>query len=313
MLKSKIIKNFSILFLCLLIIEILRIYPTQKKIDNNVDVNKGVIYMLDDNKYLSRLDIVYKKSEDTEVIKEIVELLTITDDNEHIRKGFSPIIPKGTKLLSVNVTDGNATLDFSRNFLDVEEDLEEKLIEALVFSITEISNINSITIKVDHILLQKLPHSLKKVPSLIDRTYKINKVYNLNNLEDVTSTTIYFPAINNDYKYYVPVTKYENSGKEKIEIIIEELESSNTYNSNIVNYINSEAKLINYELIDKSILLNFNEAIFGDIVSQNIIEEVLYSINLSVKDSYDDVESVMYYVKDNIVGTHFLLRGWVCK
>lgn len=309
MLRGKIIRNFSILILCLIIIEILRIYPTQKQVSESVSINKGIIYMLDDNNFLSRLDVVYNAKDDTEVIKEIIELLTITDNNDHIRKGFNPIIPKGTKLLSVSVTDSNATLDFSRNFLDIEENLEEKMIEALVYSITEIENIASITIKVDHVLLQKLPHSLKKVPSIIDRTYKINKVYDIDSLNEVNSTTIYFPALNSGYKYYIPVTKYENSNKEKIEIIIDELESSNTYNSNIVNYINSEAKLINYELLDKSILLNFNDAIFGDIASNNIIEEVLYSINLSVKDSYDDVDAVMYYVKDNLIGTHFLLRG----
>lgn len=309
MLRGKIIRNFSILILCLIIIEILRIYPTQKQVSESVSINKGIIYMLDDNNFLSRLDVVYNAKDDTEVIKEIIELLTITDNNDHIRKGFNPIIPKGTKLLSVSVTDSNATLDFSRNFLDIEENLEEKLIEALVYSITEIENIASITIKVDHVLLQKLPHSLKKVPSIIDRTYKINKVYDIDSLNEVNSTTIYFPALNSGYKYYIPVTKYENSNKDKIEIIIDELESSNTYNSNIVNYINSEAKLINYELLDKSILLNFNDAIFGDIASNNIIEEVLYSINLSVKDSYDDVDAVMYYVKDNLIGTHFLLRG----
>lgn len=309
MLRGKIIRNFSILILCLIIIEILRIYPTQKQVSESVSINKGIIYMLDDNNFLSRLDVVYNAKDDTEVIKEIIELLTITDNNDHIRKGFNPIIPKGTKLLSVSVTDSNATLDFSRNFLDIEENLEEKLIEALVYSITEIESITSITIKVDHVLLQKLPHSLKKVPSIIDRTYKINKVYDIDSLNEVNSTTIYFPALNSGYKYYIPVTKYENSNKEKIEIIIDELESSNTYNSNIVNYINSEAKLINYELLDKSILLNFNDAIFGDIASNNIIEEVLYSINLSVKDSYDDVDAVMYYVKDNLIGTHFLLRG----
>ncbi len=309
MLRGKIIRNFSILILCLIIIEILRIYPTQKQVSESVSINKGIIYMLDDNNFLSRLDVVYNAKDDTEVIKEIIELLTITDNNDHIRKGFNPIIPKGTKLLSVSVTDSNATLDFSRNFLDIEENLEEKLIEALVYSITEIENIASITIKVDHVLLQKLPHSLKKVPSIIDRTYKINKVYDIDSLNEVNSTTIYFPALNSGYKYYIPVTKYENSNKEKIEIIIDELESSNAYNSNIVNYINYEAKLINYELLDKSILLNFNDAIFGDIASNNIIEEVLYSINLSVKDSYDDVDAVMYYVKDNLIGTHFLLRG----
>lgn len=309
MLKVKIIKNISILILCLLIVEILRIYPTAKQVNDNVSVNKGIVYMLDNNNYLSRLDVVFNSKENTDVIKEMIDLLTVSDNNDNIRKGFSPIIPKGTRLLSVQIDEGNAELDFSRSFLDIEEELEEKLIESIIYTITELKGIDSVTIKVEHILLQKLPHSLKRVPSVIDRSYKINKIYDLDTLENVNSTTVYYPAINNGYKYFIPVTKYNNSNKEKIEIIIDELESSNTYNSNIVNYIASEAKLINYELLDKSLLLNFNEAILGDITPQNIIEEVLYSINLSVKDSYGDIDSVMYYVNDSIIDTHFLLRG----
>ncbi len=73
--------------------------------------------------------------------------------------------------------------------------------------------------------------------------------------------------------------------------------------------MNSETKLINYELLDKSLFLNFDESIFGDIISQNIVEEVVYSINLSIKDSYQGIETVMYSVKDNIINTHFLLLG----
>lgn len=309
MLKSKIIRNFSIVLLCLLIIEILRIYPVKNETIGNTSLNKGVIYMLDNNNYLSRLDVTYESTDNESIIKEIIDILTVKKDKQNVREGFSPLIPENTKLLSVEINGDNVALDFSKNFLDVEENIEEKVVEAIVYSITELDRINSVTIKVDHILLQKLPHSLKKVPSLINRTFKINKIYELDRPHDITSTTIYFPAISNDFKYYIPVTKYTNSDKEKIEIIIDELESSNTYNSNIVNYINSETKLINYEMLDKSLLLNFDKNIFGDIESKNIIEEVVYSINLSVKDSYESLDSVMYYVDDSIIDTHFLLRG----
>ena len=65
----------------------------------------------------------------------------------------------------------------------------------LLFSITALKEINTVTIKVENILLQKLPHSLKKVPSLLDRTFKINKIYDLDSLDGVTSTTVYFPAL----------------------------------------------------------------------------------------------------------------------
>ncbi|MCH5166410.1 MAG: GerMN domain-containing protein [Erysipelotrichales bacterium] len=309
MLKLKIIKKFGILLLCVLIIQILRIYPNENIVANNISINKGVIYLLDNNDYLSRLEITYDSDNDEDLIREMIDILTISNDYSKIRAGFSAIIPENTKLLNMEIADDLVTLNFSKNFLDISEKFEEKLIEAIVFSITSLEKYNKVTIKVEDILLQKLPHSLKRIPEVIDRSFKINKEYNINNLENIVVTTVFYPAILDGYNYYIPVTKYKSTKKEKIEIIISELESSNTYNSNIVNYLNSETKLMNFELLDKSLLLNFDEALFGDIVSKNISEEVLYSINLSISESYNNVDSVMYLVNDDLIETHFLLLG----
>ena len=313
MLKGKIIKRISVLILCILIIQIIKIYPAQKVTNTTLSVNKGVIYLLDNSKFLSRLEITYDSLTKEDNIKEIIDILTINTKKSKIRAGFYPIIPENTKLLDVKVNGTNVLLNFSKEFLDISENLEEKLIEAIVFSITSLDQINSVTIKVEGVLLQKLPHSLKKIPENLDRSFKINKVYEINTINDIVSTTIYYPAKYDDYKYYIPVTKYTNSQKEKIEIIISELESSNTYSSNIINYMNSETKLINYELLDTSLLLNFNEAIFGDLVDKNITEEVLYALNYSIKENYDNVQSVMYLINDNPFETYFFPRGWACR
>lgn len=313
MLKLKLLKKIGIIFLCIIIIQVLRIYPTGTEVNETVSLNKGVIYLLDNNDYLARLDIVYSSNNISNTIREMIDFLTIDSDNSKIREGFQPVIPKNTKLIDMNINEDNVTLNFSNSFLDVNERLEEKMIEAIVFTITSIEDINSVTIKVENTLLQKLPHSLKRIPEVLDRSFKINKIYDVNSLDNIVAITVYYPATYDNYLYYVPVTNYTNSEKEKIEIIINELKSSNTYNSNLVSYLNSETQLISYELLDKSLLLNFNESILGDIISNNIIEEVTYAINLSVNETYDNIDSVMFYVNDNLIDTYFLLLGWVCK
>lgn len=309
MLKLKLLKKIGIIFLCIIIIQVLRIYPTGTEVNETVSLNKGVIYLLDNNDYLARLDIVYSSNNISNTIREMIDFLTIDSDNSKIREGFQPVIPKNTKLIDMNINEDNVTLNFSNSFLDVNERLEEKMIEAIVFTITSIEDINSVTIKVENTLLQKLPHSLKRIPEVLDRSFKINKIYDVNSLDNIVAITVYYPATYDNYLYYVPVTNYTNSEKEKIEIIINELKSSNTYNSNLVSYLNSETQLISYELLDKSLLLNFNESILGDIISNNIIEEVTYAINLSVNETYDNIDSVMFYVNDNLIDTYFLLLG----
>lgn len=311
MLKKKVLKRIGIIVFSIIVIQILAIYP---KVDDNYTItdtnNKGIIYLLDDNNYVARLEVIYNSNNNIDLIKEMISLMTINDSsNVKIRQGFYPIIPKDTKLINCEIDDTTAILNFSNNILSISEVLEEKMIESIVYSVTSINGISSVIIQVENQTLNKLPHSLKSLPQVIDRSYKINKEYDITSFNNVTSTTIYYLAKKNDYIYYIPVTKYTNKENEKIEIIIDELKSSTTYNPNLVSYINEETQLINYELIDKSFLLNFNEQIFSDINSNNIIEEITYAINLSIKNSYEDIESVMYLVNDNIVSNYFLLLG----
>ena len=181
------------------------------------------------------------------------------------------------------------------------------MIECIVYSI--LSNIDGVKLKllVEGSLFKQLPHSKVLLPEVLDKSIKINKVYDINGLDDVKYITVYYPCSEDDFNYYIPVTNVVNSKNEKIEIIIDELKSSSTYNTNVISYINEETELIDYQILEDSILLNFNDLIF-DIDSNKILEEVRYSINLSIKDNYD-VSSVMYMVDDKIIDNYFLLLG----
>ncbi len=61
--------------------------------------------------------------------------------------------------------------------------------------------------------------------------------------------------------------------------------------------MNENTKLLNYEVIDKQIKLNFNDMIFGDITNNDILEEVVYTICLSINDSID-IDSVVFLAND---------------
>lgn len=310
MLKRKVLKRICLIFSVLIVIQIISLFPSRDFNYYQVSTTpSGVIYLLNKELYVSRLDISFSSKNQNELIKEIISILTINNNRIYkIRDGFFPIIPENTKLLDFKIDNNVLLLNFSKEILNISEELEEKMIESIIYSITSNTKINKISIKVEGKLLEKLPHSNKELPTYLDRDFKINKEYNIDSFENINSTTIFYPVKENDYLYYIPVTKVNNNNKEKVEIIIDELKSSTTYDINLVNYINDETQLINYEIFDKSLLLNFNNNILADITSNNIIEEVTYSINLSIKENYD-VEAVMYYVEDEIINNYFLLLG----
>ena len=59
-----------------------------------------------------------------------------------------------------------------------------------------------------------------------------------------SKTTIYYISHKKDYIYYVPVTKVSNDNREKIEIIINELSSYNTYTTSLKSYLNADTVLL---------------------------------------------------------------------
>ena len=309
MLKRKAFKKIIISLSCLGILGILYIFPNKNEsIKTNIshsNSENNIVYLIDNNKYISRVSTILTSKSKEDKIKEIINILTI-DSNNYIREGFKKVIPKNTKLLNLEIQDQLVKLNFSKELLNVDIYNEEKMIEAIVYSLTGLDNIKYVSIYVEGSILNKLPNSNKKLPTILDRSIGINKEYNINNINNTTKTTIYYLSKYNDYYYYVPVTKVNNDDISKIEIIIKELTSSKMLNTNLISYLNNNTELLSYNETDKSLLLNFNENILDDINTNNILEEVSYSINLSIKDNYDDVDSVLYYVNDKIISTFSL-------
>lgn len=311
MFKKSSIKKICLATFCLIIAFVIYLFPKNINKEENftpktsytVANSKDTVYLIDKNKYVARVNIPISSETFDEKVETIIAYLTIGSEEEAlIPNGFSPIIPLGTTLLSKRLDDGNLKVDFSEEFLNVSEEDEIRLIEALVYSLTSIEGVNSITIFVDGEILSRLPHSQEFLDNPLDRSYGINKTYDIDDVKGTAKTIMYYLSKYDGYYYYVPVTKVSNEKSEKIEVIIKELSSSPVYETSLMSYLNSEATLQNYEIMDKSLALDFNSAILSDIVSEDILEEVTFAINLSIKDNYD-FDSVSYLVNSKEIAT----------
>ena len=171
------------------------------------------------------------------------------------------------------------------------------MIEAIVYTLTSIDGVNKVIIYVEGDILSQLPKTKIHLPGTLDRSYGINKEYDIESFKNVNSVTVYYVSKYNDNTYYVPVTKYLNDDREKIKIIIDELASAPLYNTNLMSYLNGNISLLATEQELDSLSLVFNNYLFNDANSKNILEEVIYSISLSVGDNYD-VQEVIFEVND---------------
>ena len=172
------------------------------------------------------------------------------------------------------------------------------MIESIVYTLTSIEGVKGILIYVEDDLLTVLPKSKTQLPSILTRDFGINKVYDLVDTKNISKTTIYYLGkTNDDNYYYVPVTKIDNSNKDKVKVIIDELTSGPTYENNLMSFLNFNTKLENYDIVDKTMYLKFNDYILNSIEDKSILEEVIYSISLSISENYD-VNEVIFMVGD---------------
>ena len=214
-----------------------------------------------------------------------------------IPSGFRSIIPSDTEIKSIELENDIIKVNFSEKLLDVNEEYEEKIIEAIVYTLTSIEGVNKVIIYIEGDILSLLPKTKTHLPGTLDRSYGINKEYDIESFKDVNSVTVYYVSKYNDDIYYVPVTKYVNDDREKIKIIIDELASAPLYNTNLMSYLNSNISLLATEQDLDTLNLVFNDYIFNDANSKNILEEVIYSISLSVGSNYD-VKEVVFEVNN---------------
>lgn len=259
-------------------------------IDENI--NKEHIYLLDSKNYLARTSVVID-NEDIELkAKELLNILIKNSKEENkIPSGFKGVIPSNTEILSLEYKDNLIKVNFNKNLLDVKEEYEEKIIESIIYTLTSIKEIKRVIIYVEGEVLSKLPKSKINLPSTLDRSYGINKEYNIIDYKDTEKVTIYYLNSFNDNYYYVPVTKYLNDKRDKVDIIVEELENSN----DLISMIDSNTLLLDKEKNDNKISLTFNENIFENKDERKISDEVINTLSLSIGENLDIEEVIFKY------------------
>ena len=313
MLKKMSIKKIIVSSTAIVLLLILYLIPDNKKEvnlkNNSIEYTYNnvisTIYLIDSNDYVARTTIPTCKCEKEDLAKDLVEGLIIGGQkNNIIPNGFRSIIPPDVSIKNIELKDKILTIDFSKELLEVNKKDEEKMIEAIIYTLTSIDGIDKVIIKVEGEVLSKLPNSKTNLPTVLDKSYGINKNYDLTNLNNIISYTTYYTSTYNDSKYYVPVTKYINSkDNDIVKIIIKELSSSPIYETNLMSYLNTNATLNNYELLENNLKLNFNESLLNDIDEKNILEEVIYTISLSMDNIYNDLESVSFLVNNEEIYT----------
>lgn len=305
MIKRMIFKKVVIATLALISLTLIYIFSDNNKldikekleyVDNEVVLHD--IFLLDSNNYIALTKIVVEEKEIEPLAKELLEILIKDGKGESkIPNGFKSIIPNNTEIKSIIYNESVLKIDFNENLLDVPKELEEKVLESIIYTMTSIKGVEKVLIYINGEILSKLPKINKILPSTFDRAYGINKIYNITSPNDVTGITVYYINKYNDNYYYVPVTNYVNDNQNKISVIIEELRNNDIYNKDLMSFLNHQTKLLSSKIEDNTMILEFSDDILIDSITNEISKEVIDTITLSIKDNYE-VDEVIFNVQN---------------
>ena len=268
-------------------------------------VETSAIYLIDKNKYVARTTInIDAKEKEALAIELLNALINGTTKNKYLPNGFTSLIPVGTKINKVSINGDLLTVDFNENFLNAQNTNDEKMIETIVYTLTEIEGVKNIKILVNGNELLKLPSSGKNIPPILNRSIGINKKVKSSSFKDTQNVTTYF--ISNNKEYYIPVTMITDNNDEKIEIIIKELESRDNIDNNLSTYISAGTTLQNYQVLENEFNMEFNDLIFNGL--SDIEEETIYGLALSIKDNYD-IDKISIDVNNKQIKTFDLKKS----
>lgn len=238
---------------------------TNVEIDDITNLTTNNIYLLNKNNLLVKTKVFINNKKNKE-IESIIKYLTITNNKTPV--GLKTYIPKNTKILNYKLENNTLIIDLSKEFLSTAN--KQLVITGLVYSLLEIKEI-------DNIMLQVEGKPIEGYNEVLNKNIGINNEFLFNSRYDISRVVIYYVDKIDNKTYFVPVTKYLNDTREKIEIIIDELKENN---NNLISYLNDNAELINYREEGNVLYLNFNEYLIdsNDEVSKNIMKTIAYSV-----------------------------------
>lgn len=283
----KILASFAALFAMLLIYLIpdstSKLNPPETLKYVNVEENLSKVFLLDKDSFVALTEVSVSEEDIEKKALELIKILTIGESSNKLPSGFSSIIPPDTEVLNITYDHDVLKIDFSKELLDISKDLEEKMIESIVYTLTSIDKVDKIIIYVEGDILTKLPKSKINLPSTLDKSFGINKEFNLTSTKDITDVTVYYINQINENYYYVPVTKYLNDSRDKISIIIEELSTGFNPNYKLMSYMDNSVKMVSSIKDDSTFKLEMD----GDIANDDILQKVDDTVYLSVCANYD--------------------------
>ncbi|WP_121611515.1 GerMN domain-containing protein [Mesobacillus foraminis] len=250
------------------------------------------LYLIDKNGYVvsQTMNLPKKEGIAAQALQYLVQNGPVT---EMLPNGFRAVLPADTQM-TVNIKDGTATVDFSKEFANYKKEDELKILQAVTWTLTQFDSIETVKLQLNGKELNSMPVNGTPISEGLSRADGIN--IDTESAVDITNTkalTVYYLGGEEGSYYYVPVTKrVDNEAPDDISSIINELAAGPEYGSGLHSEFQANVKLLeNPKIDDGKVTLDFNESIYGSFKEKIVSEHALNTLVLSLTEQ-KGIESV---------------------
>jgi germination protein M len=269
--------------------------PTKETTGKTEEVEgslKTELYLINKDGYVVPQTLTLPKT--TSVATQALEYLVANGPvTDMLPNDFRAVLPEETKI-SVNIKDGLAVVDFSKEFKNYQPEDERKILESITWTLTQFDTVKKVKLQMNGHELNEMPVNGTPISENLSRATGIN--LDTAGVTDITNTkpvTVYYIGGEEDSYYYVPVTKRVNtSEKDNVVAVVKELVKGPNSKSNLASEFMSDVKLIEAPKVeDGKVTLNFNESIYGSFEEKIVSEHLLNALVLSLTEQ-KGIESV---------------------
>ncbi|MCS1351480.1 GerMN domain-containing protein [Mechercharimyces sp. CAU 1602] len=205
---------------------------------------------------------------------------------DSIPAGFRAILPKGTQVKGLNIDGRVATVDLSKEFLTYDAEMEEKILNAITWTLTGFESVEEVNIWVEGKPLAAMPE--KKSPAQkLSRSSGIN--VEVSRGIDVTKSmpvTLYFLGqTSEDQVYYVPVTRMIDRKEKVAEAALAELIQGPTHGDALVSALSDTTKVNSVDVSKDLISADFSKELLDYAESKSASKEAIQAIVLSLTEN----------------------------
>lgn len=243
------------------------------------------LYLIDKNGYVVPQTIALPSQKG--VAKQALEHLVADGPIANLLpNGFRAVLPAGTQV-DVDIKDGKAIVDFSKEFADYDAADEMKILQAVTWTLTQFDSVETVKLQINGHELTEMPVNKTPITTNLSRANGINiDTSSTVDITNSTAMTLYYLGGDDSGYYYVPVTKrVDVKSSDKLTAVVNELVKGPGSTSKLLTEFMPDVALLTEPKLDKKegkISLNFNENIYGSfeekIVSQSLIDVLVLSL-----------------------------------